>query len=152
MCRLASDIRRWIENCDHEAVFTQGGCFHFALRLSERFGCEIRGIETNQQGTLGHVWGVKKASGEGVDIRGIYPECFLAALAYGGKDAPTPQRITVEDVKKLIAGKGFPPDLNDKMYALADWIIEKHERFKSLRGRPLSASEEANLGNAIDGE
>ena len=126
--RLVTETRRRIELHDYEAVFAHGGCFHFALRLHELFNLKLRGI---REGYLTHVWGLK-ADGNGVDIRGVYPEYLLAKLAYGGKAAPICD-VPDTEVRQLVKAKGYPPDLEKELFELADWIIEKHERFSAAK-------------------
>jgi hypothetical protein len=117
---------------DYEAVFAHGGCFHFALRLNERFGYRMRGIRESQDGrSLSHVWGLKP-DGKGVDIRGVYPEDLLARLANGGEEAPVFDVSTVE-ARKTITAKAYPAELEAELFKLADWILDNHERFAAAK-------------------
>jgi hypothetical protein len=134
MCdeRLIAGTRKRLDNHDYEAVFAQGGCFHFALRIHERFGYPIRGIREGQDGKgLTHVWCVK-GDGKGVDIRGVYPENLLAKLANGGNPAPF-YDVPVDDVRKIITLKGYPADLEREILDKADWVVDNHERFQRAR-------------------
>jgi hypothetical protein len=126
--RLVTETRRRIDIHDYEAVFAHGGCFHFALRLHERFNLRLRGI---REGYLIHVWGLKP-DGNGVDIRGVYPEELLAKLAYGGNEPPICD-VSEAEVRERVKAKGYPPDLEKELFDLADWIIEKHERFSAAK-------------------
>jgi hypothetical protein len=130
-------MRKRITNGDYEAVFAYGGCFHFALRLNERFHYPIRGSRTDQ-GSWGHVWA--KKNNDGIDIRGIYPETCSSALANGGISRHI-EDISVADVKDAIRQKDFPSDLTDELFVLADKIVDTHERFE--KAKPLK---DAKLG------
>jgi len=113
---------------DYEAVFAHGGCFHFALRLHERFGYSVRGFRWIEGGPLTHVW-ARRDQETGIDIRGIYPEPLLAQLANGGKPTPPPENVPVEMVKAAILAKGFSAALENELNDLADRIVDTHERF-----------------------
>jgi len=126
--RLVTETRRRIELHDYEAVFASGGCFHFALRLHELFKLKLRGI---REGHVLHVWGLK-TDGNGVDIRGVYPENLLAKLAYGGKEPPICD-VPETEVRELAKAKGYPPDLEKELFELVDRIIENHERFAAAK-------------------
>ena len=90
---LVPGTRRRIDNCDYDAVFSRGGCFHFALRLHQRFGYRIRGMQSESEaGVLGHVWCLKGDGEKGIDIRGVYSEDLLVRLASGGKSELWNQR------------------------------------------------------------
>ena len=130
--RLIEGTRKRINLHDYEAVFAHGGCFHFALRLKQRFGYQIRGIrESHDRRSLSHVWCVKP-DGKGVDIRGVYPEDFLARLANGGASAQVFD-VAVEEIREIIASKGYTPSLETELGNLADWIVDNHERFESAK-------------------
>lgn len=128
--RLASGTRKRIDNHDYEAVFAHGGCFHFALRLHERFGYKIRGIREGHNGGWSHVWCLKTGSCEGIDIRGIYDENLLAKLANGGKEARICD-VSADELHAAITGKHYPPDLEGEIFQWADRIVDTHERFEA---------------------
>ena len=145
---LVPGTRRRIDNCDYDAVFSRGGCFHFALRLYDRFkrfGYKIRGIQSeNDSRVLGHVWCVNSYGSKGIDIRGVYSEDLLVRLANGGNAAP-PRDVTV--VRLIIAAKPFPPDLDREIRELADWIFDNHERFEL--GKPTDPQAHQRFLNDI---
>src|SRR5690348_14069246 len=135
--RVIDDTLKRIELHDYEAVFAHGGCFHFALRLHDRFRYRIRGIREAHDGrSLSHVWCLKRDP-TGVDIRGVYPEHLLARLANGGAEAPMFD-VSVEEVQGVIKAKGYPPKLEAELFGLADWIFDNHERFAT--GKPVDNS------------
>lgn len=140
MCneRLVSETRKRIEKCDYEAIFGTGCCFHFALRLHERFKYKIRGIREGNDGKrVSHVWCQVGTNGEGIDIRGVYPECLLVRLANRGNTAQA-YDVSVDEVRKTICAKGYPLDLESEILKLADWIFDNHERFEMCRAaKPL---------------
>ena len=126
--KLEPVTRQRIAQCDYDAVFTAGGCFIFALRLHERFGYKIRGIRSSCDPKYwGHVWAEK--DGMGIDIRGMYKEDFLAALANGGT-AIEIENLSVEDLRAEIAKKEYPAYLLEEIRKLADKVFDKHERFE----------------------
>jgi hypothetical protein len=127
--RLIPTIRKRIESRDYEAVFAHGGCFHFALRLHERFGYTIRGIRAAPDGkTFSHVWGQKPGDSKGVDIRGVYPEELLVRLANGGKLAMI-YDVSIDGIRDIIRAQEYPSALEEELFKLADWVIDTHERF-----------------------
>ena len=131
--RLVPGTRKRIDDCDYEAVFTGGCCFHFALRLHERLGLKIRGIREGPDGrSLSHVWCQKKRECKGIDIRGIYPEELLVRLANDGNLAPS-YDVSADEVRDAIRTKDYPSELEAKIFALADWIVDTHERFKGAK-------------------
>jgi len=132
--RLLPYTRKRIENHDYEAVFAHGGCFHFALRLHEKFSYKIRGIREGHDGGLSHVWCrcLKAGDGRGIDIRGIYDEALLAKLANGGKEAEI-YDVSVDELRTAIARKEYPPDLEMEIFQLADRIVDTHERFAAVK-------------------
>ncbi len=150
---IAVGIQRRIACQDYEALFTCGGCFHFALRLQALTGGEIHGIPTNDTANkeVGHVWCVVDKAGRrwGVDIRGMYPEDVLAdwALNWPKKPEIKPRTVDLSEVTAQIAAKALPSGLDEQMYGLADLIIQTHERFRELRGGELSAAQKAELGS-----
>ncbi len=137
---LVSRTRERIKKCDYEAVFASGCCFHFALRLHEKFNYTIRGIrEGHDVKHFSHVWCQIPTNGEGVDIRGVYPECLLVRLANGGKPAEA-HDVPIDEVRDAIRARGYPLDLEREILELADWIIDIHERFEKCRAKPLDAT------------
>jgi hypothetical protein len=129
--RIVEDTRTRISAHDYEAVFAHGGCFHFALRLNERFGYRIRGIREGQDENLSHVWGLK-LDGKGVDIRGVYPEELLARLANGGGTAPIFD-VPIVDLQKMVKAKAYPVELEAELFKLADWVLDNQERFATAK-------------------
>jgi len=131
--RLVPETRRRIDNRDYEAVFAHGGCFHFALRLHEKVGYKIRGIREGNDGTtLSHVWCRKAETCMGVDIRGVCHEDLLVQLANGGSMAVKCD-VSVEEVRDMIRSKEYPSELEAEIRGLADWILDKHERFAAAK-------------------
>lgn len=130
--RLAPGTRKRIDDCDYEAVFTGGCCFHFALRLHERFGLKIRGIREGHDGQrLSHVW-CQRGESKGIDIRGIYPEEVLVRLACGNHPVGT-YDVSADEVRDVICAKDYPSELEKEIYDLADWIVDTHERFNGAK-------------------
>jgi hypothetical protein len=126
-------MRERIDNQDYEAVFAHGGCYHFALRLNERrgYGYAIHGNSpTDNSTSWSHVWAVK--DGYGIDIRGVYLEELTNKMANGGVQFPI-EVISPEQVRSVITKRGFPKELDDELFSLADWIVDKHERFELAR-------------------
>jgi hypothetical protein len=131
--RLVSGTRKRIDNCDYEALFAGGYCFHFALRLHERFGLKIHGIREGYDGrSLSHVWCQKNGECNGIDIRGIYPEDLLARLANGGHPAQI-HDVSVDEVRAAIRTKNYPLEIEKEIVVLADRIVDTHERFQGAR-------------------
>jgi hypothetical protein len=134
MCdqRLIIETRRRLASHDYEAIFAHGGCFHFALKIHERFGYPVRGIREGHDGiNLSHVWCLKEA-GHGVDIRGIYPEDLLAKLANAGKPA-TVYDIQIDEIRNIIASKGYPAEIEIEIFRKADFVLDNHERFQMVK-------------------
>ncbi len=129
--RLVSGTRKRIENSDYEALFTGGYCFHFALRLHERYGLKIRGVRSYGK-TLSHVWCQKKGESKGIDIRGIYQEELLARLAIGG-ELPQIHEVSVDEVRAQVSAKHCPSELEKEILDLADRIVDTHERFQGAK-------------------
>lgn len=128
---------RRIKACDYEAVFAYGECFRFALRLHDRWGYKIRGIRAALDNTRwGHVWAVS-GNGKGIDIRGIYPERLLVMLANAGMDA-TAVDVDAQEIREFIEAREYPPEASTKLDALADWIVDTHERFSGAK--PMDGS------------
>lgn len=126
---LVPGTRERIGRRDHIAIFAHGECFRFALRLHERWGYRIRGmLSASDSNGWGHVWAIKEGK-LGIDIRGIYPECILAALANKGK-ARKAHDVDPRELRALIEKREYPADLTKELDELADWVIESHERFK----------------------
>ncbi len=144
--RLVSGTRKRIANHDYEAVFAHGGCFHFALRLHEKFNYQIRGIREGYNGGLSHVWCRKTGDCKGIDIRGIYDEALLTKLANGGKVAEICD-VSVDELRTAITRKEYPPDLESEICKLADWIVDTHERFAAAK--PLDDKAYAQFVNDI---
>ena len=131
--QLVPETRKRINNCDYESVFAGGCCFHFALRLHEKFELKIRGIREGHDGKAwSHVWCQKKGECKGIDIRGIYPEELLVRLANDGNPA-TAYDVAVDEVRGVINAKEYPSELEAEIFKLADWIVETHERFKGAK-------------------
>jgi len=148
--RLVSTTRERIRNQDYEAVFAHGGCFHFALRLSERFRYNIRGIrEGPDRKSLSHVWCQKGGDCKGIDIRGVYPEELLVRLANGGDAAAAIYDVVVDELRATIREKGYPADLEIELSALADRIVNTHERFQGAH--PSDESLYAQFVENIEG-
>jgi hypothetical protein len=155
--RLEPVMRERIANSDYDAVFTAGGCFIFALQLHERFSYKIRGVRSSNVPRLwGHVWAQKGKMG--VDVRGVYPEELVAALANGGA-ASDIMDVSAEAVRAEIAKEEYPARLLEEIRALADWVFDSHERFALARPvRPETAAllstliEEADPPEAILGQ
>jgi len=132
---LVPETRKRIDNRDYEAVFAHGGCFHFALRLHERFTYTIRGIRASPDGnSLSHVWCLKTDTCKGIDVRGFYEEDVIVQLA-GAKGADK-LSVSADEVRAVIAAKCYPADLDKEMRDLADWVFDTHERF--LLAKPSS--------------
>jgi hypothetical protein len=130
--RLVDCTRTRIDNCDYEALFTGGGCFHFALRLWVRFGHKIRGIRNSQDGkSLSHVWCEKKATSKAIDIHGVYNEEIIVKLAGGTSTEAT--YVPVDEVEAIIRVKDYPLELGKEIFDLADWIVDTHERLKAAK-------------------
>jgi hypothetical protein len=142
--RLELVIGERIANSDYDAVFTAGGCFIFALQLHERFGWKIRGVRSSNDSRMwGHVWAQKARMA--VDIRGVYPEELVAALANGGA-ASEIEDVSAEVVRAEIAKKEYPARLLEEIRALADRVFDSHERFTLARPvRPEAADTLASL-------
>jgi hypothetical protein len=130
--RLVPETRKRIDNRDYEAVFAAGCCFHFALRLHERFDLKIRGIRVSADKSLSHVWCERKGECKGIDIRGIYPEELLAKLANGGSPA-TAYDVSADEVRDVIRAMDYPSELETEIFALADWIVDRHQRFEGAK-------------------
>ena len=133
--KLILGTQKRIDNHDYEALFAHGGCFHFALRLHETLGHNIRGLRDSKGGNLSHVWCQKKGTCKGIDIRGVYDEDLIVRLANGGNPAK-PSDVSADELGATIAAKEYPPELDKKMRELADWIVNTHERFWDAK--PLS--------------
>ena len=113
-----------------------GCCFHFALRLHERFGYSVRGVQSRSDANkLGHVWSLT-AEDKGIDIRGIYSEELL--LRMDKRDAAEVRDVTPGEVQQIIEGRGYPRDLERRILELADWIIDNHERFQASKPKDQS--------------
>jgi hypothetical protein len=129
--RLVPETRRRIGNNDYEAVFAAGGCFLFALRLSERFGYKTRGFRASlDPACWGHVWALH--NDKAIDVRGAYPEEFITALANDGV-ARKAQDVSVEALREAVGKKEYPEDLAQELSALADRIFDTHLRFDVVR-------------------
>jgi hypothetical protein len=156
MCdeRLVLETRKRIDNRDYEAVFAGGGCFHFALRLHERFGYKIRGIrDGHDPKRWSHVWCQKGADSKGVDIRGVYYENLLVMLANGGSTAAVCD-VLVDEIRNTIRARKYPSELESEIFKLADWIVDTHERFVTAKpsNEKLYAQFLKNIENGHNGE
>jgi hypothetical protein len=139
-------MRKRIENQDHEAVFAHGGCFHFALRLYERFGYSLRGTRSAHDSTCwGHVWARK--GNNGIDVRGVYPEELLSALANGGQPLEI-RDVLPEEARAAIQKQEYPPALTNELFQLADRIVDTHERFQSVK--PISPEAKALFDSVLN--
>src|SRR5687767_8659125 len=104
--KLVPGTRDRIDRGDHIAIFAYGECFRFALRLHDRWGYEIRGMRSASDSTRwGHVWAMKEGN-LGIDIRGIYSECILAALANEGK-ARKAYDVDPKELRSLIEERKY---------------------------------------------
>ena len=150
MCdkQLVEETRRRIDNHDYEAVFTGGNCFHFALSLHKKYGYKIRGIrEGHDSRSLSHVW-CQRESTQGIDIHGVFCEELLVRLANGG-DTGAVCDVKVDEIQNTILAKGYPPEFEDEIFHLADWVVENHERFTNAK--PSNDNLYAKFLNNIQG-
>jgi len=72
------------------------------------------------------VW-VKKDN-LGIDVRGAYPEPFVAALANGGAGAEI-YDLSADEVRAEVVKKEYPDGVKSELVALAQQIFDSHERF-----------------------
>ena len=148
-------VRRRMLSCDYEAVFAQGGCFHFALRLMERGRVDrVRGIRSNCGSVVPkHVWGVIKIGGQdkGIDIRGIYREEILVEMAcgiQGGAPGTNVGDVTKAELREFIKMKGWSDGLTKELNDLADKIVDSHKRFEEAK--PLDPKENAEFQRCLN--
>ena len=135
-----------LKHHDYEAIFTRGACFHFALRLHKRFGYPIRGhrIEDgNGSPQLSHVWAICRSENRAVDIRGVFPEPLLAAMANGGDTCENVGPVTKEELMSAIGRKHLPEEHTNRLFKLADQIFDTHERFEPARSTGAGPHAEA---------
>ena len=151
--RRIAITRKRIDNRDYEALFTGGGCYHFALRLHERFEYQIRGVrEGHDRNRFSHVWCQMPGTCKGVDIQGVYPEVLLARVANGGNLASV-FNVPVDEVREMIRSKQYTIELDAEIRKLADWIFDNHERFEAAKPRDENQYNQflKDIGGECDG-
>ena len=136
-------VERRLSIEDVEAIFTSGECFRFALRLHDRFGYDISGVRSKFDPTQwGHVWARK--GDKGIDIRGVYPEHIIAALANGGESIQTIEDASQDEIRELVRMKGCSEELSRRLDEIADRVIDTHERFSDVK--PIDPEKSARFG------
>lgn len=122
--------RKYIANHDHEALFTWGGCFHFAKVLHDDFDLPLRALRRDD-GILKHVWG--SFDGKSVDIHGLNEESYLEDMLRGG-DVPTYiVDVNISDCDRELSTRD--PQLTADVLNLARMVLRTHRRFGFLRDR-----------------
>lgn len=111
-----------------------------------------RGLRNSPGERLSHVWCIKKGTGQGIDIHGIYDEKLIVRLANGGKPSQ-PSDVSADELRTQIASNEYPVALDNKMRELADWVVDTHERFEGVKSLPDGAYEDfrKNLENGEPG-
>jgi len=140
------EARMWqrVNNGDHIAIFSCGGCFHFALFLNKELGLKLRGIRhVKEQEQLSHVWALSDTGGEGIDVHGVHAEVITCAIAENSEHPPKAEDIDVEIVEAAASKKNFSPELAAKLNEIARNIFYSHERFEKVR--PLSSEKKAEI-------
>jgi hypothetical protein len=90
-------------------------------------------VRLDNQSHWAHVWTVKD-SGEGIDVRGVYPEADLVQFARISSSGI--ENVDSNELREIIQKRDYPSDLSDELNKLARMILDNHERFRNAK--PLS--------------
>lgn len=119
--RLAAHLRAFIGAKQHDELFSQGGCFHFAYRAWKKgigtLHCTVSAFDPTK---ADHVF-VVLPNGLVLDRLGYRSAHDL--LEERKSDPGQNRAMTAEEVEAHLNSMGIPQALHDEMFAISDGLI-----------------------------
>ena len=104
--------------------------------MHEKYGFDIRGIDTQRNGEFGHVWVLCSAEKNiSLDIRGRHHQDLIVKLA-NPNSSSKPRDVKPNDLKEIIDKnddeRELSKELINEINTITQKIIHTHEQFQDL--------------------